>query len=269
MTRRGVALVAVLWTVTLLGATVAAGTAATQLGQRLTGNRLALARGRWAAEACLGIAEGRAARNRLTDTATIDLGRTVTCTWTVGYPDARLDLNRAQQETLVALATGLGVPADSAELFGRLVMAASRARGAAGLSDVRQILSLPGASLRLSPYLTVDGSGRVDAARASQPVLSALPGITTEAAGLILRRREAGFPVSSLDELGGLLSPASRAALHAAYRDLAPLLAFGSGRRTLVVHGWVGSYGERPRATIEVVVEVVGDRLAVLRRRMS
>jgi len=264
MSRRGFALVAVLWTVALLGGVVGLGVAGTRLGQRTTVNRIVMTRGRWAAEACLAIAEARATRDALKDTATIDLGRSVTCRWTIEHPDALLDLNAAPAAVLVRLATMVGLTHDSAQLFAE-AMVTQRRRG--GFTDVRQIESLPGAK-RILHYLTVDGSGRVDLSTAGTAVLAALPGMTPEAVELLVRRREIGVSVRGVDELSGALSPAGRAALLAEYADLAPIVTFESHRLVLTAEGWVGSYGRYPATTVEIVVERVSDRLAVLQRRI-
>ena len=264
MKRDGFALMAVLWTVTLLAATVAVGAGGIRMGQQATANRLRLARGRWAAEACLAIAEARSLRGELTDSATIDLGGHVTCTWTVDYPDGRLDANTAAQATLARLAMARGFTPDSAEQFAQAVVARRNTRA---LTDVREVAGLHGADARILRLLAVDGSARVDAGVASPVVLASLPGLTPEAVDLILRRRERGEGLHSLDELAGALSPAARAVLFDDYRDLAPMIAFSSSRLVLMAHGWVGSE-RRPQATIEVVVERLPARLAVLRRRM-
>ncbi len=263
MSRRGFALVAVLWTVTVLGAVAGAGLAAAKLGERATANRLATSRARWAAEGCLAIAEARAVRGVLADTATIALGRGVTCAWTVEYPDARLDLNTAPREALLRLAMAAGVTPDSAERFAGGIIAGRRT---APWTNVQQAADLSEATVL--PYLTVDGSGRVDAGRAPSVVLGSLPGMTPEAVALMGRRRRLGPAFTNLDQLAGALSPAARAALEAGYAELAPLLGFGSERVVVTAQGWVASYGRYPQVTIDVVAQRLPDRLAVLRRRM-
>src|SRR5213594_3871461 len=57
--RRGFALIAVLWVITALAALLGVALATTRLGTLTTRNRVLLARDRWAAEACLAIAAAR------------------------------------------------------------------------------------------------------------------------------------------------------------------------------------------------------------------
>lgn len=266
MNRSGFALLAVLWTVTLLAAAVGLAAAAARVGQDATANRIALARGRWAAEACLAIAEARAVSGPLADTATVDLGRTTTCAWTVEFPDGRLDANHATREMLERLGSGAGLDREPARAFADAVVAA---RATAELTDVAQLEDLPRADHRLLEHLTIHGSGRIDALTAAPLVLASLPGMTPEAVDVVVRRRRARRRLASLDELAGVLSPAARAALHARYADLAPLLRFDSSRLLLRAQGWVGSRGPYPRVTIALVVQRLPDRLAVLHRRMQ
>src|SRR5258705_10766181 len=100
MTRKGFALLTVLWLITTLSAVVGVALATTRLGQRVTLNRIALTRGRWAAEACLAIVQARWAQHRVTDTATIDLGRGMRCAWRIEDPTARVNVNTAEREVL-------------------------------------------------------------------------------------------------------------------------------------------------------------------------
>jgi len=265
MRSRGFALLAVLWTVTVLGVAVASGAGLARLGQRTTGNRITMVRSRWAAEACLAVVERRAEEGRLSDSSVVDLGRSVTCAWNVTRPDAWLDVNTVPRDALARLAAAVGVRAERAEQFAEAVAAGRRSRA---FTDAQQLADLAGADARVLPFLTVDGSGRVDAMTASWPVLLSLPGMTPEAAGLVLQWRNAGRPFQSLDELGGAASAPARAALHGSFPELAPLLAFGSGRMVVTATGWVGSYGRYPQATIEIVAQRLPNRLAVLRRRV-
>src|SRR5438874_2686509 len=100
MNRRGFALIAVLWVLTALTAVVGLSLAATRLGQQVTGNRVTLTRGRWAAEACLAITQARWNQEKLGDTTTIDLGRETRCVWEVRDPTASLNVNTVDGEIL-------------------------------------------------------------------------------------------------------------------------------------------------------------------------
>ncbi len=238
---RGFALVTVLWLITALSAVVGLGIAATRLGQRTSLNRIVLTRGRWAAEACLAIAQGRWHDQRLADTATIDLGGRTRCAWQVTDPGARINAKTADREVLERL--GL-----DSEVMDSLFQARPLRGGVQ------------------SPWLTVDGPGTVNLNAAPARVLLALPGITPEAADRLEARRALGRPIGSLDELAGQLSPSARAALLERYADLARLATFAPSRLIVTAEGWVD--GQAPRATIEVETVPLPERLAVIRRRM-
>jgi type II secretory pathway component PulK len=100
---RGFALITVLWLITALATLVGLSMTATRLRNQASANRIVLARGRWAAEACLAIAQARWTQQRLPDTATIDLGRGLRCAWTVQDPTARVNFNTADPEVLQSL----------------------------------------------------------------------------------------------------------------------------------------------------------------------
>jgi hypothetical protein len=90
--------------------------------------------------------------------------------------------------------------------------------------------------------------------------------MTAEAVDRVMARRALGRPVTSLDELSGLLSPPARAALLARYADLARLTVFAPSRLIVTAEGW--REGDAPRATIEIVAVPLVERLAVIRRRV-
>jgi len=246
MNRRGFALLTVLWLVTALSAVVGLALAKTRLGQRTTLNRIALTRGRWAAEGCLAIVQARWAQRRLADTATIDLGRGVECRWRMEDPTARINVNTVDREVLDLVTPN----ADS-------VIAHRRVRP---LADLRE---MPG----LDPTLvTVDGPGTVNLSAAPRAVLLALPGLLPEAVERLLARRAVERPVGSLDELAGLLSPTGREALLVRYADLARLATFAAPQLKVTADG--GVRGEPARSTIAILVVPLPERLAVIRRQM-
>src|SRR4029077_2023240 len=106
--RRGFALLAVLWVVAALTAIVGLGLGALRIGAQGSANRLQLTRGRWAAVACLAIAEARWAKRRFTDTGTVNLGRQTRCTWRSDDPTARVNVNTATPTLLRAVARQVG-----------------------------------------------------------------------------------------------------------------------------------------------------------------
>lgn len=307
MNRRGVALVAVLWTVTLLAGIVALGLRAVHTGQSAARNRVTLTRSRWAAEACWAIAQARRANGSLADTGTVDLGRGTRCRWRVDDPTARVNVNAADEGLLAALFQQAGLHPDSARL---LTAALVEYRARQPFTAVEQLKELPGYdSLRelctsraegpsrhcsaleravrrpdsaltcppgpsaadscLRSLVSVDGPGFVNASSAAPAVLAALPGLTQSAVALLLRRREWGRPIAGLDELVAALDPASREAMRANYAYLAPVLRFAPSQLLFTLTGWVESVGPDPHATIEFLVTPLPERLAVLRRRTS
>jgi len=243
---RGFALLTVLWLITALSAVVGIALATTRLGQRTTLNRIALTRGRWAAEACLAVVQARWSQHRLADTATIDLGRGVQCDWRIEDPTARVNVNTAEREVLE------GVTKNVDSLLAR--------RAVRPLADLGEVPDLDPA------LVTIKGPGTINLAAAPREVLQALPGLSPEAVDRLLARRAVGRPVASLDELAGLLSPGAREVLLARYADLARLATFSAPQLRITVEGGIGL--EAPRATITIVVVPLPERLAVIRRQV-
>jgi type II secretory pathway component PulK len=250
MNRRGFALIAVLWVVTALTAAVGLSLAVTRLEQQVTINRVTLTRGRWAAEACLAIAAARWTQGRLQETTTVDLGRDTRCGWRVEDPTAGLNVNTTDLEVLRNLLSVVRSPLSVDSLL--------RARPFASLEQV--------GDSAVRPFLSIDGPATVNLSAAPSQVLLALPGMTPEVVDRLLARRTLGRPYTSLDALAADLSPSARAALLARYADLARITTFTAPQLVVAATGWVE--GQRPRATIEVVVVPLPERLAVIRRRM-
>ncbi|MGH2728528.1 MAG: hypothetical protein ACRDKS_16280 [Actinomycetota bacterium] len=252
---RGFALITVLWLITALAALVGHSIGATRLGNQATTNRIVLARGRWAAEACQAIVQARWAQHHLADTATIDLGRGVRCSWSVDDPSSRIDINAADPEVLRALGLREG-----------FVLALLAHRREARIEDLGQIIELPGFDSGLVNLSTAQGSGSVNLSSAPRRVLLALPGLTTEAVERILYRRIVGRPLTSIDALAAELSPPARVTLMRRYADLVRLATFRAPRLVVRAEGWVEGFV--PRATIEHIIVPLPDRLAVVGRRM-
>ncbi len=260
---RGFALIVALWLIVALAAIVGLATGTARLGQQTTINRLALTRGRWAAEACLAIAEARWAQGRLADSASVDLSGQIRCALRVGRPAARLDANTADSTELASVVC-VARPAPCG-LDSLLAV-----RRSAPLTDLAQVAPIPGldsASLRL---LTVDGPGTVDVNAAPPAVLLALPGMSPEAVARIEDRRQAGHPYGSLDALVSDLSPPTRAVLLARYSDLARQTVFSAPVLTLTAQGWIAGQGgpDGLHAAVELLVVPLPGRLATVRRRM-
>ncbi len=262
---RGFALIAVLWLITALAAVVGLALAGGRLGALASRNRIVLTRGRWSAEACLAIVQARWAQHQLSDTATIDLGRTTACSWRLEDPTAKLSVNSASREELLTALSPLSRHPSAVDSLVEMLLLLRR-RGP--LTDLGQINALPGWEPPWASILTADGPGSVNASSAPAPVLAALPGMTPEAVEVIVSRRSIGRPVSSLDALAGTLSPNARAILLASYADLAREITFTAPQLLVTGDGWVGVASEAPHATIQLLVVPLPERLAVIRRRM-
>lgn len=263
LVRRGFALIAVLWIVAALTGIMGLATAAARIGQQATINRLALTRGRWAADACLAVAQARWEQRRLEDADTVDLGRRTRCAWRVSDPTALLNVNVARLEIMVN-ALGGGAAARAA------VDSIVRLRSAGPITDLAQLADVPGLDSAARSVLTVDGPGSINANVASARVLGAVPGISPEVLARLDERRQLGRPVTGLDALVGDVSPVARAELLAHYADLARTLVFARPLLVVEARGWVEGFGgpQGLHATMEVLAVPLPNRLAIVRRRM-
>ena len=252
----GYALLAVLWLIVTLSSLVGLSIAATRLGLETSANRIALAQGRWAAEACLAIVQARSRAQKFTDTATIDLGQGKRCARAVEDPTAKVNVNTTDVEILGAL------------LDSQLV-AVLQGRRPQPFQSVQELQDLA-TDARWIGLVTVDGPGTVNANAARAAVLLALPGLGAEAVERLVARREMGRPITRLDELSGTLSPGAPAVLLKRYADLARVLTFTAPQLVITARGWIDGRGgpDALHATIEVLVVPLPERLAAIRRRM-
>src|SRR2546423_7608128 len=102
MSRRGFALLAVLWVLTGVVVLAGAGFAVARTGSLTTRNRVLLARADWAREACVEILLSRYAQDaavRRLDP--VNLGRGSWCAAALEDPAAKLNVNLADREALV------------------------------------------------------------------------------------------------------------------------------------------------------------------------
>lgn len=262
MRRHGFALLVVLWILAVVSTGLALGLAGARGAVRAAANRVRLTRARWAAEACLAVAQGRWGTPRLRWADTLDLGRETRCAWRLDDLGARLDVNDADPELLTGLFKALGFPPRSADSLTARILAA---RSSTPLASVEWL----GAPHGVLPFLTMEGPGTIDLATAPPELLASLPGLGAEAVSLIIQRRASGSPILSLDALLATLSSAGRRLALPHYADLAGLLSFAPTHVLLTATGWRGSAGSPPQATIELLVVAAGARLATLRRRMT
>jgi type II secretory pathway component PulK len=155
--KRGFALLTVLWLITAVSAIVGVGVAATRLGLQASINRVVLTRGRWAGEACLAIAQVRWRQHRLPDSSTINLGGRTRCSWRVDDPGARINrspddgpgtvnLNAASASVLLTL------PGIGAEAVERILARRSFGHPVASLDELAALLSPSARASLLAEY---------------------------------------------------------------------------------------------------------------------
>lgn len=259
MSRRGFALLAVLWVLTAVTAAAGAGLLVVRLGTATTRNRVLLARAEWAREACGEILLARFGHDpgvRLVDS--VDLGRGTWCRADIEDPAAKLNLNTADREALVKLLSAVGGQPSIADSILAL-------RGRGTIADLTQVPGVDSAlAARLTPSVTTRGTGAVNVNAAPRDVLATLPGLTDEGVWVLLGRRDAGRPVQSADELAGALSRSSRTVLLESYPEFVRSAVFAAPQLVAHVDGGVRGTGLVARATLTMVP--VAGHLAVVRR---
>jgi type II secretory pathway component PulK len=258
MSRRGFALLAVLWVLTALTALTGAGMIVARLGNETTRNRVLLARAEWAREACGEILLARFATNpAIREMDTTDLGRGTWCRASIDDPAGKLNLNTADRDAVVRLLRAIGVQRAVAES-----MSAAARRGP--IHDLRQMPGVDSAlATRLAPFVTTRGTGAINANAATREVLLVLPGLTEVGAALLIGRR-ATRPFGGVDEFAGALPGSSRAILLNSYAEFVRATVFDPPQLIVIVEGGVRGTPIVARATLTTVP--VPGRLAVIRR---
>ena len=281
MSRRGFALLAVLWTLTAVTVLTGAAITVARLGSLTTRNRVLLRRAAWAREACAEILQARYAQDpAIRRLDSVDLGRGTWCTVTLDDPSTKLNLNVADRPGLVTVLQPLvrrRAAVDSlvdALLDWRDPDSVSRPFGdeSSGnrngpLADVWELRDVRGFTdslvASLLPLLTTRGLGTINVNAAPPEVLTTLPGMTEEAVRVLLMHRGAA-PLRNADEMVGLLSPSARATLLASYPEFARTAVFAPPQLVATVIGGVRGTTLKARATLTLVP--VTSRLAVIRR---
>jgi type II secretory pathway component PulK len=285
MTRRGFALLTVLWLVAALSALSASALLVAKVGADTSRNRIVLLRSEWAREACAEILLARyGQRDSIVPVATIQLGGGLWCRADIEDAGARLDLNLARPEALRALIGNDSLTdalldwrdADSvprphgAELDWYAARRLRRPRNGP-LADVTELRLVRGFDStrveRLRAFLTTRGTQQVDLNLVPEEVLVTLPALTPVAINAILLRREIHRPISGPDELISILPPAARESLLARYQEFSARTAYGVSRIVVEV---VGGGGQKAPLSIEhlTLVRAPG-RLAVVRREVE
>jgi type II secretory pathway component PulK len=240
-TRRGFALIAVLWVVVALGALSAGTVARARADAVSTGDRVARMRGRWAAEACLAVAQSR-----------IEAGLKTRDVLEEPPADSLAFANGARCVT-TALDPGTRIRRDSAP--------------ASLLARFDSMLTALGHdSLARDTLLTSWGDGRINVNTAPLVVLAALPGLGDDALRVVAEARAWHRPFAGMDDLASRLPPHARARLMDSFRDIMPWVSFQTSGLVLTARGWVE--GARATESIELLVVNGGNRMAVIQRRM-
>jgi general secretion pathway protein K len=180
--------------------------------------------------------------------------------------NARLNVNRASEAELRNLFAALRVDATRADSLAQSILdwidpddlhrprgAERQAYLAAGLPvlprngpfrSLPELLDVMGMTpelfARVSPYLTVTGTGEINVNAAPREVLLALSGMTEQAVAVIEARRGTGSRITSLDDLTQRLSSSARALLQAHNAELLPRLSFETRELELQSTGWTG-----------------------------
>lgn len=259
MTRRGSALLLVLWLLVLLSGLVSVSLGGARTGSAAGRNRLILLRAAWAREACLEILLGRAASHRIDWTPealaldSVDLGDGAWCQARVSDPAERVNLNLATRQMLIALVQ------DSALADTIIALRPWPAVEAVGQLARFRHGSLPS----WSALTTVRGTGKVNLNRAPGAVLGTLPGMGDEGARAIVATRVLR-KLRSLEEAVRWLPPSSQTIGSGRFQALASLTVLEPEQLVIDLSGRVHDSPLVARATVTVVP--AGTRLAVIRR---
>ncbi len=259
MTRRGFALLAVLWTLVAVAAVSGVAIAAARIGSLVTRNRVLLTRAAWAREACAEILLARYAQGQNRGLDPVDLGRGAWCDAALEDPASKLNVNLADS---AALETVLRLVVRDGNLDSLTdALLTRRRRGA--FADIGELAEVPGFVAQLSRFLTTRGKGVINVNTAPPEVLSTLPGMTAEAVALMVARRSA-TPLMSVDVLGSWLSPRAHTTLLGSYTEFVSAATFGPRELVVFIRGGIRDTPLETRATITMVP--VAGRLAVIRR---
>jgi general secretion pathway protein K len=281
MSRRGFALLAVLWTLTAVTILTGAAITVAWLGSATTRNRISLARAAWAREACGEILQARYAQDASIHALdSVDLGRGTWCTASLEDPSVKLNVNLADRQQLMAvLQTVVHRSRAVDSLLDALLdwrdpdavprpvgdeSSGNRNGPLAEVDELRYVRGFTEALVAsLAPFLTMRGTGAINVNAAPPEVLAALPGITEETVRLMTMHR-GRTPLPNADALAGLLSPGARATLLASYPDFVRAAVFAPQQLVGVVTGGVRGTPITARVTLTMVP--VAGRLAVIRR---
>jgi general secretion pathway protein K len=282
MNRRGIALLATLWLLAALSVVAASALTLARLEQGSALNRVALTRGRWAAEACLALLQGAAARDTLPEVVdSTDLGDGLWCRARVEDLGARLGATIENADALARLVGGGEraaalldwLDADDAPREGGGEREWYLANGQrppcngplAAMEELRSIRGFDSAMVAfLTPLLSTRPTRRLNVNVAPAELLRILPGLEPAAADLIVQHRERGARFKDLDGLLATLPASLRAPALARYAELQGSTAFTPEQVEIHLEGHVPESSIVARAMV-LGIPVPG-RLAVVSR---
>lgn len=206
---------------------------------------------------------------------------------------ARLQINRASEDDIRRLLVALPLDASVADRLAQRILDwrdaddLRRSRGAerddylragarvlprnASLEAVAELKDVDGMTAeiyaRVEPYLSVRGTGQINIAAAPFVVLRSLPAFNDEVVNAVLRARQAGRPLRSLDELALRVSSGAREALLDATGELSSRLTFDTREILVESDGWLD--GSPVRVHAAVLYERSGDALLTVWRRVG
>jgi general secretion pathway protein K len=200
---------------------------------------------------------------------------------TVEDVGAKLNLNLAAEDEIRRLLEALRVDAGRADRIAQSVLDwrdpddLHRARGAErewyerqgspvlprngpfrSLPELLHVKDVtPDSYERVLPYLTLEGSGRVNLQSAERPVLLALPGMTEEVVSVVMRWRRSGAHIGSVANLMGELSPRAQEVFEASLPQLLSRTTVETKELEILSEGWVDGGRIHVRETAYVVRE--------------
>lgn len=290
--RHGFALLAALWLLVALSAAGLALATASRTRRLAAANYAEGVRARAAAESGVEVMRARLAErlasstsdridpwsgvDSLSDTLTVGGAGATTALYDV---ESAINLNRADEDQLRRFFAALRIDAGVAD---RLAQAIAdwrdadefrRARGAereeylragagslprnGAFESVAELRGVQGMTADLfeemRPYLTVLGAGQINLNTAPRPVLLSLPGITEEAAGVLLRSRGRGQSLGTIADLERDLSPTAREIFRVQLPTLLSRTTTETREVAVVSVGWLPGSPVRAKVTALLV----------------
>lgn len=276
-TRRGYALLTVLWLCVGIVGLASAISVTTRDALATSRNRIATSEATWSARACLAFAlaaienafdSQRSPRvptaqvwHRVGETlAAASLPQDLHCRLSAAALGSRLDLNTADSATLTRFLQQRGLSDPRADSIMNTLLLR---RPFSSLEEVRTIRGLSTIA-SLDTFVAI-GTGPVALNHARREVLAALPGFASEAVDRVSEARAQGRPIQDFIEISRALSPPAREAFDAALPSLLAMVVLEPVAWLVTARSSVG----RPpmTAVIEVRIGQLDGRVGISRRR--